>query len=120
MLVPRNVPLPPLTRAELAIAPIATASGTAKFDLTMFSTEDDHGLHLAMEYSTDLFEAETIDRMLGHFQTLLEAIVSDPNRPIADLPMLSEVERAELLAESNLTWDEDFYAELDDLDSHFF
>ena len=48
-------------------------------------------------YNTDLFEAGTIARMLANFQTLLEAIVSDPEQRVSDLPLLSETERQQLL-----------------------
>jgi non-ribosomal peptide synthetase component F len=54
-------------------------------------------------YSTDLFDAATITRMLGHFQTLLEGIVANPEQRLADLPILSEAERHQLLVEWNTT-----------------
>jgi amino acid adenylation domain-containing protein len=56
-----------------------------------------------MVYSTDLFEEATITRLLGHFQTLLEGIVADPEERLADLPLLSAVERHRLLVEWNDT-----------------
>ena len=54
-------------------------------------------------YNTDLFEAATIARMLAHFQTLLEAVVADPEQRLSDLPLLTETERQQLLVEWNDT-----------------
>ena len=49
------------------------------------------------EYSTDLFDHSTIERMVGHFQTLVEGIVADPDPPISTLPLLTEAEMHQLL-----------------------
>ena len=53
-------------------------NGTAKFDLTLSFTDREEGLTGLWEYSADLFEGETIRRMAGHFERLLEEIVADP------------------------------------------
>ncbi len=79
------------------------STGTSKFDLTLVLSETPDGLGGLFEYSTDLFEAETIRRMSGHFRTLLEAIVSDPDLSISKLRMLTELERRQLLDEWNDT-----------------
>jgi amino acid adenylation domain-containing protein len=75
----------------------------SQFDLTLFMGESDGGLTGICEYSTDLFEATTIERMVGHFETLLEGIVANPNESIAALPILTEAERQQLLVEWNQT-----------------
>ena len=56
-----------------------------------------------MEYNTDLFDAATITRLLGHFQTLLEGIVADPEQRLSALPLLTAAERQQLLVEWNDT-----------------
>ncbi len=56
-----------------------------------------------MVYSTDLFDAATIERLVGHFVTLLEGIVADPDQRISELPLLTEPERHQLLVEWNDT-----------------
>jgi amino acid adenylation domain-containing protein len=71
------------------------------FDLTLLVRETDQELAAIIEYKTDLFSAEAVDRMLGHFRTLLEGIVENPDRPISDLPLLTAHERTQLLAEFN-------------------
>ncbi|MBA3356383.1 MAG: amino acid adenylation domain-containing protein, partial [Pyrinomonadaceae bacterium] len=82
-----------------------TESGTAKFDLSLFVYEraEGEGLPCLLEYSTDLFNASTIERMLGHFQVLLKGIVVNPNQRLCELPLLSEAERHQLLVEWNDT-----------------
>jgi amino acid adenylation domain-containing protein len=56
-------------------------------------------LHGAIEYNTDLFDGGTITRMIGHFHTLLEAIVADPEQRLSQLPLLTEAERRQVLIE---------------------
>ena len=71
--------------------------------MTLTVLEGKKGLAGAFEYNTDLFDAERIERMVGHFQTLLEGIVADPGKCICDLPILDEAERRQLLVEWNDT-----------------
>ena len=87
----------------LQVAPKLIHSGTSKFDLTFFVRELRGALDVAVEYDTDLFEAETIRRMLGHYQTLLEGIIANPDQRLSDLPLLTSAERHQLLAEWNRT-----------------
>src|SRR5438132_7385244 len=79
------------------------ASEMAKFDLTMNLVDSEQGLIGEVEYNSDLFEAATITRMLGHFQTLLEGIVANPEQRLSDLPLLTEAERQQVLVEWNAT-----------------
>ena len=78
---------------------------TAKFDLTLELQETSEGLAGRFEYSTDLFNAETIERMVGHFQTLLEGIIANPDQKIAELPLLTEFERQQLAVWNNTETD---------------
>jgi non-ribosomal peptide synthetase component F len=97
MFVLDNAPLPPLRLPELVLEPLEINSGTSKFDLTLTATEQPEGLSLTMEYSTELFEAATIDRMLDHFGVLLAAAVADPERRLGELPLMSDFEQEHLL-----------------------
>ncbi len=78
-------------------------SGTAKFDLTLFVHEDHDGLQVAFEYNSDLFKAETVERMLGHYQTLLENIVDNPQQTVGELPLLTSPETQQMLVDWNKT-----------------
>ena len=71
----QNAPMQDVEVAALSFSALAAQTGTAKFDLTLSMSETEGGLSGSMEYNTDLFEASTIERMMEHFQTLLESIV---------------------------------------------
>jgi amino acid adenylation domain-containing protein len=68
----------------------------AKFDLTLDLCERNDQLHCMWEYATDLFEAETIRRIAGHFEVLLEAIVQNTQQPIGKLPLMTIAEIEQL------------------------
>src|SRR5579883_575155 len=72
--------------------PLPLESGAAKFGLSLEMQDRAQGLLTYIEYNTDLFDAATIERLTGHWQTLLEGIVTDPDQHIADLPLLTEAE----------------------------
>ena len=76
---------------------------TAKFDLTLSLGEQNGQLQGTLEYSTDLFQPATIERLIGHFQVLLEGIVADTGQRISALPLLTESERHQLLVDWNDT-----------------
>ncbi|MGF2037455.1 MAG: non-ribosomal peptide synthetase [Nostoc sp. CmiVER01] len=74
-----------------------TDTSTAKFDLTLAVRETDGRLIGAWEYNTDLFAPSTIVRMANHFQTLLTAIVLNPDQHLHDLPLLTISEKQQFL-----------------------
>src|SRR5256885_1891400 len=76
---------------------------TSKFDMTLFATEAAETLYLTFEYNTDLYEAERIERMMDHFEVLLEAVIAEPDSRIAELPLLATSEREQLLVKWNQT-----------------
>ncbi|HEY0512846.1 MAG TPA: amino acid adenylation domain-containing protein, partial [Thermoanaerobaculia bacterium] len=76
----------------------------AKFELTLTIVEDPRrSLSGSLEYNTDLFDAATAARLIGHFHRLLRGIVGDPKKRLSELPLLTEAERWELLAGWNDT-----------------
>ncbi|MEC4812262.1 MAG: amino acid adenylation domain-containing protein [Scytonema sp. PMC 1069.18] len=101
MFVLQNAPMGKLELPGLTLTPLELESVTAKFDLTLSMTETETGLEGKWEYKTDLFEAATVTRMAEHFQTLLEAIVANPNQNLAFLPLLSTVEQNQILEWNN-------------------
>ena len=88
---------------EFEITPIDLDLGAAKCDLTVSLNEQPGALTASFEYSTDLFDQATIVRMAGHWQTILEAVVADPGRPLVEFPILTESERHQILVEWNAT-----------------
>jgi amino acid adenylation domain-containing protein len=73
--------------------------GAARADLFLLIEEREDSLDVLLEYSTELFEPETIFRLLRHFEVLLEGAVRELDLPISQLPLLTEPERRQLLFE---------------------
>ena len=80
-----------------------TPTGASKLDLYINFDERPEGLTATITYNPDLFEDETITRLVGHWQTVLAGAVANPNQRISELPLLTEAERRELLVEWNAT-----------------
>jgi len=106
MFVLQNASMERLKLPGLTIIPLEIESVTAKFDLLLLMEETEQELRGSLEYNTDLFDAATIERMLGHFQTMLEAIVANPQQQLKELPLLTAAERHQLLVEWNDTFAE--------------
>jgi acyl carrier protein len=86
----------PPARLELGRAEsseVTVDMDTSKFDLAMVVDEGKHSATVALNYNTDLFEAETIRRMLAYYEHLLEGIVADPDQPVWTLPMESALDQ---------------------------
>jgi len=94
---------PSLRLGDLVLESIGLEQRVAQFDLTLMMAEVGDGLLGSLQYNTDLFDAPTIARMVGHFKTLLESIVADPGRCLIDLPLLTDAEQRKILSEWNQT-----------------
>ncbi|HEX7240208.1 MAG TPA: amino acid adenylation domain-containing protein, partial [Longimicrobiaceae bacterium] len=93
-----------LRLGELRAEPFGDGGGTTtKFDLTFGMEEGGNGLEGALSYRTELWDEGTMERMLGHFGALLEAVAADPERPVGEIGFLPAVERARVLEEWNAT-----------------
>ncbi len=68
-------------------------TATSKFDLTVELDERPEGIIGRIEYNTDLFDQSRIIRMIGHYQTLLESIIANPQQSISHLTLLTEAEQ---------------------------
>jgi amino acid adenylation domain-containing protein len=82
----------------LALEGVPLEQQVAPFELTLMLAEAGDKLAASFTYNSDLFEATTIERMVGHFTTLLQAIVATPDQPIGRLPLLTEAETRQLAA----------------------
>ncbi|MBW4434414.1 MAG: amino acid adenylation domain-containing protein [Pelatocladus maniniholoensis HA4357-MV3] len=103
MFVLQNAPMSALELPGLTVSLLEDKSNTAKFDLSLYMTHTTEGLLGTLEYNTDLFEESSIQRMVRHLQTLLEAIVANPQQRLSELPLLTQIERHQLLREWNQT-----------------
>ncbi len=88
-------PVRPRVRG-LSLDPYPADQVAARFDLTLTLAERDGGLSGAFEYSTDLFDRDRIERLTGHFRTLLTAALAGPETAIGRLPIVTGAELARL------------------------
>ncbi|HEX5708019.1 MAG TPA: amino acid adenylation domain-containing protein, partial [Pyrinomonadaceae bacterium] len=88
---------------DLTLESVALTQRVAQFDLRLSMTEAGDALPASFEYNTDLFDAATIERMAGHFETLLRGVVADPHTRLSALPILTAGEERRLLVEWNDT-----------------
>jgi amino acid adenylation domain-containing protein len=95
-------PMPELKLPGISCEVLDVESGTSKFELTLTLGETDQGLCGDLEYNTDLFARETIDRMVASFGVMLRSVVASPTMHVASLPLITE-EGKLLLAQWNDT-----------------
>ena len=86
---------------DLEIESLALKRQETEFVLTLTMAETNEGVLGTLEYSTELFDAETIKRMSGHFMKLLESAVSEPGRRVSELELSTMAERQHLLGQGN-------------------
>ncbi len=103
MFVLQNFPISTPKLSDISISCEEAHNNTSKFDLTLFVEETEQHLVATLEYNTDLFNADTINRMLGHYATLLAGIVVDPDQCVADIPLLTASEQHQILVDWNDT-----------------
>jgi amino acid adenylation domain-containing protein len=103
LLVMQNQPAGRLEIPGVTLDLVPIDERQAKFDLSVSLQEGPAGLAMGWEYNTDLFDAATIERWMGHFQTLLGAIVAMPQQTVDRLPLLTASEVDQLLTDWNQT-----------------
>jgi len=108
-----DAPHPELELPGLELTSLEAHNRSAKFDLLMRGMpraeqraglaprDDASDIVLAVEYATDLFDPTTVLRLCRHYRSLLAAVAADPGRRLAELPLLSAAERAQLVVEWN-------------------
>jgi amino acid adenylation domain-containing protein len=107
MIVLQNVPQSDLRLGAATLQPFSAVDNrTSKFDLSLSQVEEETGrLAGSMEYDADLFEATTVQRMIGHYSCLIASIISAPDTPVWSLGILTPEERGMLLQDFNSTAD---------------
>jgi amino acid adenylation domain-containing protein len=98
-----NTPKEDLPLPGLVLSPVEVERVTTQFDLSFDVMENDEGLVVVAEYSTDLFNKATIFSMLRRWQILLEGVVANPEARLDELPLLTGAERELLLSGWNET-----------------
>ena len=98
-----QLPRPVLEVQGLCMTACELPSNLALFDLALEILNNGTEWVCCFTYSTNLFEAATIERLAGHFTTLLAGIVAQPGTPLAAFSLLTAAERQQLLVEWNTT-----------------
>ena len=88
---------------ELQVSSFDFDLGSAQFDLSFHAWEQAHGYACRLEFCTDVFKADTIERLSKSFVHLLSSVVGNPNQRIATLPILPESEKTQVLVDWNRT-----------------
>lgn len=103
MFMLEDEPLPAGTVAGLSFVPFELDNGTSKFQLSMKLVRTPDGVSGCVEYSSALFDADRISRLVEHFGTLLQAVIEDPDQPLSALPLMPPRERQQVLHDWNAT-----------------
>jgi len=93
----QNAPTPDAAVGPLHMRPMHITRHASQFDLSLLIMDTDLGRIASVEYSTELFEAETIRRLLGHYLSILEFIVLNPRATVSRIPLLGTAERQQVL-----------------------
>ncbi|MDP9004908.1 MAG: condensation domain-containing protein, partial [Verrucomicrobiota bacterium] len=96
-----GLPEPATLPHALTIESVPSVSAGTVYELSASILDDAGGSRLEIEYNTALFDEATIDRMLGHYQTLLESAVANPSSAVSALPLLTREENQQLEPESS-------------------
>ena len=99
----QSTPSSQLALDGVEVEPIEIPIETGKFDLSLAVTESNQNLECTFNYNTDLFDKTTIERMAGHLQNLLQEVAINPQRSVAELPLLTEDEKQQILKQWNNT-----------------
>jgi amino acid adenylation domain-containing protein len=83
----QHAPVQSMELEGLALKPLNIEIATAQFDLTMFMTEAGGELTATLNYSTDLFDRDTVSELLNHYRVILERVAEKPWLPILDIPL---------------------------------
>ncbi|MCF2135484.1 condensation domain-containing protein, partial [Mycetohabitans sp. B3] len=97
-----NVPMSDFTLPGLTVEKIDLERLSTKFDLTLYFGETSDGIDGWLQYATDLFDADTIERLGQHWVNVLEAVAANPAQRLSELPLLSAAEQHQLLT----TWND--------------
>jgi len=87
----------------LDCSPLSIGSRPLPYDLTLVVIEEYGEVSYQFDYSVDLFDSPTIERMAGHYLALLQAVLAEPDRPIGELSMLTQSEYQQIVVDWNQT-----------------
>src|SRR5205814_2787992 len=97
----QDVPTQPLSFSGAEVSRRVHAVHATHFDLELYLSTEGDAWSGFVGYNSDLFSLSTIERMIGYYQTLLEAVLAESDRPVSQAPMLTPAEQHQLLVEWN-------------------
>jgi amino acid adenylation domain-containing protein len=97
----QNAPRQAFVLSGLSLNLMDLGETSSKFDISVFLSETPDGVRGRFEFNTDLFNAETIERMIGHYEMLLMAAVERPTTPLSQISLLTATEREQILTDWN-------------------
>ena len=93
----QNAPWVSQSLKGLSIEPVQATELLVRYDMEIHAWEGRDGIHLTWAYNQDLFDRERIAQMMAHYMSLLQAVITGPDRELRSLEMLSELEKRALL-----------------------
>jgi amino acid adenylation domain-containing protein/non-ribosomal peptide synthase protein (TIGR01720 family) len=99
----QNTPDLPRSMADIQMDLEVLDNNTSVFDLTLNLHDSVSGIYGYIEYCNEIFDADTIERMQGHYQTILEGMIANPKSKISQLQLVTKAESHQLLNEWNNT-----------------
>ena len=103
MLVLQNTPNHKVAMSGVQVTAFGSDNETSQTDLVLSLVEHPNGIRATLKYNTDLFNADTIERMLEHYRNLLERLSQNPDEKVSQVSFLGEAERHQLLVDWNKT-----------------
>ncbi|MCC6140583.1 MAG: amino acid adenylation domain-containing protein [Nitrospira sp.] len=97
-----NAPIGDIQLYGLEWEPFEVETGSAQFDLSL-SIELEVAKKVYFTFNSALFARETVERFAGHYLTLMESVMSNPQARVSELKMLGEAERSRILYDWNRT-----------------
>jgi len=89
--------------SDITVQPYNFEQGISKFDLSLLLLETPENLCFSLEYSTSLFQAETIQRFIRYFKRVVSVILENPDILISAIDIVPENEKQRILFEFNCT-----------------
>ena len=96
----------------LKISPFVAENKVSKFDIFLFGVESGEGLGFSLEYCTDLFKPATIERYIGYYREIVNAVIDNPLQKLKDIDVLSAEEKQKILSSIEIS-DDDMQVDFD-------
>ena len=103
MFILQNIKRSKLEISGLEITPHRFKTGNSKFDIVLVAEESEDGLEFSLEYCTKLYKKERMQKLAGHFVNILKEVAANPDKTLAEIDMLSEAEKQQILFDFNNT-----------------